>query len=505
MKILTTEQIRQADQYTIIHEPIASLNLMERAASCLAERILQIFPEQDSFAIFCGPGNNGGDGLAIARLLLQQKKQVHIYIPSYGQKFSEDCGVNLNRLKSTGCDSIHFLASGNDFPVIPENILVIDALYGNGLSRPLDGLVKELVQHINRSSSIKVAIDVPSGLMGENNVENDREAIIKADITLTLELPKLAFLFADNTPYTGKWEIVPIGLHKDFTERAETSFEVVTHEMVRSLLKERPSSGHKGTFGHALLIAGSYGKMGAAVLASEGVLRAGAGLLTTRIPRCGYAVLQAAFPEAMADVDETEEHISGRIQQLEKYDAAGVGPGIGTATGTRQMLKLLIQEAQQPIVMDADALNILSEEKTWMEFLPAHTILTPHPGEFDRLAGKHTDGYSRLQSQRKLSQKHGIYIVLKGAYTSVSTPSGDVYFNSTGNSGMATAGSGDVLTGILTGLLAQGYNPFQAALLGVYLHGLAGDLAAQENSEPSLIASDILRMLGKAYRELYFR
>jgi len=502
MKILSTDEIRKADQYTITNEPIASLNLMERAATRVTEKILSLFPEQISFVFFCGPGNNGGDGLAVARMLLQQKKRVEVYVPNHGMKFSEDCGVNLNRFKNIGMDHIHFLMSPKDFPEVSSSAVIVDALFGSGVTRPLEGLLKELVQHINRQPAFRIAVDMPSGLMGEDNASNDRNAIVRADLTLTLEIPKLSFFFADNEPYTGKWEIIPIGLHPGYIEQAETPYRLIGAETIRPIVRRRPAFGHKGTFGHALIIAGSYGKMGAAVLSAKGVLRAGAGLVTAKIPACGYNIMQTAFPEAMADADETDQYISTPVKDITKYHAIGAGPGIGTLKETHRMLKMLIQEAGQPLVLDADAINILSEEKTWLAFLPQGTILTPHPGEFDRLAGEHSDGYSRLQAQRELSRKHAIYIVLKGAYTSVTTPEGNVHFNSTGNAGMATAGSGDALTGIITGLLAQGYSPFQAALLGVYLHGLAGDLAAAKTSEPSLIASDILRMLGPAFREL---
>lgn len=502
MKLFTTAQLRDADQYTLKKEPIASLDLMERAAARITARIRQIFPGDHRYIICCGPGNNGGDGLVIARLLHQQGVKVSVYLLDTGATFSEDCGINLNRLRNTGLEEIRLIRSANDFPVIPPEVIVVDALFGSGLSRPLQGEVKELVRHINASGAFVVAVDMPSGLMGEDNSANDRDAIIRANHTLTIHLPKLAFFFADNAPYTGTWETVDIVIHPGYAEQQDTPYQLLTGDMIRPLLQHRPRFGHKGSFGHALVAAGSYGKMGAAILASRAALRSGAGLLTVRIPACGYTALQSAFPEAMADADEEERFLATRISRLERYDAVGIGPGIGTDPATANVLKLLIQDIQTPLVLDADAINLLAENKTWLSFLPSGAILTPHPGEFDRLGGSHTDGYNRLQTQRELSRKYGIFIVLKGAYTTISTPEGRVYFNATGNPGMATAGSGDVLTGVITGLLAQAYPPYAAALAGVYLHGLSGDLAMGHLGGHALIASDIVQYLGTAFLQL---
>lgn len=499
MKILTTAQLREADQYTIKNEPIASLDLMERASQRFTERILEIFSGNETFWLFCGNGNNGGDGLAIARMLMLHKRNVQVYVPDHGIRFSEDCGVNLNRFKNIGTDQLHFIKKEQDIPEIPGHVIIIDALFGSGLNRPAEGLYKAIIHHINASVAYTVSIDMPSGLMGEDNSGNHPDGIVKADLTLTVEVPKLSFLFPENLVYTGNYEVVNIDLHPEYLMTADTPYELVGEELMRGWIQQRPVNGHKGTFGHVLLLAGSYGKMGAAVLSARAVLAAGAGLITTYIPRCGYTVMQSAFPEAMVMTGEEEHYLSGLPAAVAAYDAIGVGPGAGTHDDTRRMLKLLIQEAGKPLVIDADAINILAEEKTWLSFLPEGSVLTPHPGEFDRLTEKHPNGYQRIQAQLDLSARYGIYIVLKGRFTSISTPDGKEYFNSTGNSGMATAGSGDVLTGIITGLMAQGYSPLKAALTGVYLHGLAGDYAAFDKGEHSLIASDLVQYLSKAF------
>ena len=346
-----------------------------------------------------------------------------------------------------------------------------------------------------------VSIDIPSGLMGEDNTGNIPENIIQANFTLTFQFPKLSFFFAENGKYIGVWEVLPIRLHPDGIALTQTDFLFIEKEEIQQIIQKRSRFGHKGSFGHALLIAGSFGKMGAAVLASKACLRAGAGLLTTHIPHFGYSIIQTAVPEAMASVDQ-HDSIFTEFPDLSQFSAVGVGPGINQKTNTKRALKELIEKSKLPLVIDADALNILAENKTWLEKLPENSILTPHPGEFKRLAGESANAYENIQKQIEFSKKYKVIVVLKGAFTSVSTPDGRLFFNSSGNPGMATAGSGDVLTGIILGLLAQGNSPENAALAGVYLHGLAGDLAAQKNSEYSLVAGDIVKFLGKAFLSL---
>jgi NAD(P)H-hydrate epimerase len=345
-----------------------------------------------------------------------------------------------------------------------------------------------------------VAIDVPSGLMVEDNSANDHKSVINANATLTFEAPKLSFLFAENAQHVGDFYVLDIGINKTFIASQKSLNYYLTREMIAPLIKHRPKFSHKGNYGHALLVAGSYGKMGAAVLAAKSCLRSGVGLLTVHVPKCGYTVLQSTVPEAMLSVDEDEREISG-IKDIAQYNVIGVGPGIGNAKSTQQVVKVLIQ-AKLPMVIDADALNILSENKTWLAFLPKGCIFTPHPGEFARLVGKTSSAYDAYTLQKEFAIKYSVYLVLKGAHTAIATPEGEVFFNSTGNPGMATGGSGDTLTGIITGLLAQGYSPKQAALLGVYIHGLAGDIAAHEAGEGSLIAEDITNCLGSAFKEM---
>lgn len=502
MKILSTSQIREADAYTIAHEPIASIDLMERAASACADWIAKRHSDGAVLYVFCGTGNNGGDGLAIARILNSIKYyNIKVFVVRHSDKVSPDFSVNLSRLAKSKNVDITDISETAQLPEIPGNTIVIDALLGSGLSKPLTGLLADVVEHINISKAATIiSIDIPTGLFAEDNSANTGK-VIYADYTLTFELPKLAFLFPENEPFVGEWQVLPIGLSKEFITQATTNYHYLTEELILPLLKKRDKFSHKGTYGHALIIAGSKGKMGAAVMAAKSALRAGAGLVSAHIPDCGYTVLQSAVPEAMCETDENETHISGRIK-TGNCSAVAVGPGIGNDADTARALKLLIQDTTINTVFDADALNIIAENKTWLAFMRGGSILTPHPKEFERLFGKTDNSFERLKLQREMAMKYSFYIILKGAHTSIAFPDGSVYFNSTGNPGMATGGSGDVLTGIICGLLAQGYKPYEASVLGVYLHGVAGDIAAEKMSEQGMTAMDIIDGMGEAWKNL---
>jgi len=499
MKILTAGQIREADKYTIEHEPIASIDLMERAAGACTSWVTEHFPKETGVAVICGMGNNGGDGLAIARQLYDKGYSVEVFIVSLFSRASEDFLANKKRLESIQVKEIA-KADALNFPA-DSRMVIIDAILGSGLSKPMDGELAEVIQKINSLHGSVISIDMPSGLAMEDNTGFDRKNIIKASVTLTFETPKLSFLFADNAENVGEFYVLDIGIDKKFLAGQKSSVNWVMPDMASSFLRPRARFSHKGTYGHALLVAGSYGKMGAAILGAKSCLRSGAGVLTTHIPKCGYQIMQTSVPEAMVSADVEEQVFSG-IRDISKFNAIGIGPGIGISEKTAKGLKLLIQQASIHMVFDADALNILSENKTWLSFLSRGSILTPHPGEFARLAGKSSGGWEAYNMQREFAIKYGVIVVLKGAYTSIAMPGGEVYFNSTGNPGMATAGSGDTLTGIILGLLAQGYSPQQAAILGVYIHGLAGDIAAGEWGENALIAEDITNCLGRAFQQI---
>ena len=497
MKIPNIKAARAADAYTIENEPISSVDLMERAATQIYFWLMHNLKSKEvSIKIFCGMGNNGGDGLVLARLLATNDIFAQVYIVHVSENFSHDCEVNYERLKAIPDVPIFGIFSREDFPKIDDNDIVIDALFGSGLNRPLDGLAADIVNHINDNQSIRIAIDIASGLNGDaiNRVCTQDIPIVHADYTVSMQFPKMAFLYPENEPFVGKWEVLDIKIHPDYIENVETTNFYTTADVVRPLLHRRGKHSHKGTYGHALLIAGSTGKTGAALLASESCLRSGVGLLTTHLPKSAMLPLQVYLPEAMISPDNSDNYFS-QVPDLQPYNAVGVGPGLGKAEETVNALKHLIQEVKVPMVLDADALNIISENKTWLSFLPERSIITPHPKEFERLFGKTDNSQQRLELQREMSKQYNIIIVLKGANTSITFPNGSCFFNSTGNPGMATAGSGDVLTGIILSLLAQRYTPEEAAIIGVFMHGRAGDKAAEKLGMEAMIASDISKSL----------
>jgi ADP-dependent NAD(P)H-hydrate dehydratase / NAD(P)H-hydrate epimerase len=503
MKIFTSDKIRAADKYTIELEPIASVMLMERAAEQLAEWCNSKIPKISPVKIFTGPGNNGGDGWALARLLIRRGyANIKVYPLKIADNISHDAEINRKRLLKESQVEVLNIESEKDFPRIHEDDFVIDALFGSGLSRQLEGLADELVKYINQSrKKAIIAVDIPSGLFPEDNSENNTDSIIKADFTLSFQFPKLSFFFAENEKYVGEWSILPIGLHPDFIMNEPTIFNYLEEEEVAGLIKERVRYSHKGTYGHALLIAGSYGMMGAAVIGAKAALRAGAGLITTHIPKSGVEILQTSVPESLISIDPSETLFS-KHPVLDKYTAIGVGPAIGTDELTRKALTELLGISKSPVVIDADAINILSQIKNGIDSIPSGCILTPHPKEFERLFGNFSDSYTRLMAQMEFSRKKNCTIIFKGAHSCITTPDGNVFINSTGNPGMATGGSGDVLTGLILGLLAQGYIPELAAIIGVYIHGKAGDEYTKTRGQHSLIASDLIDNIGSVFNVL---
>ncbi|MBE0651187.1 MAG: NAD(P)H-hydrate dehydratase [Bacteroidales bacterium] len=501
MKILPIDKIREADAYTIENEPIADIDLMERATRKLFKWIKKQVDVSQRIFVFAGLGNNGGDGMALARMLTDAGYEVFAYVVRYSKTYSASFAENYNRYLEMSHDTLFDLEMEEDFPGIEEDDIIVDALFGSGLTRPLEGLTAKVIQLMNQSPAVKIAIDIPSGLNADQTSRESHGNILQADYTLTFQFPKYAFLLPENDQYVGEWYVLDIGLHPDFIEDVEVDNFFLLKQDVEQLIKPRAKFSHKGTYGHALLIAGGYGKMGAAILAAHACLRSGTGLLHVHVPKVGYPIMQTALPEAMISIDRNDYYFT-EVPDLSTYNVIGIGPGMGKESQSQTAMKLLIQEYRRPMVIDADALGILAENKTWLSFLPPNSILTPHPKEFERLAGTWKNDFEKMDLARSFCKKFQVILVLKGANTSICLPDGRCYFNSTGNPGMATAGSGDVLTGIITGLLAQNYSPIHAALLGVYLHGSAGDIAAEKNSEESLIAGDITMNLGKAFHRL---
>jgi hydroxyethylthiazole kinase-like uncharacterized protein yjeF len=502
MKIFISSEIREIDAATIRLEPVTPAGLMERAATAFFQRLKDYVPPERKVNVFAGPGNNGGDGLVIARLLHEDGYPVRVFIVETGSAHSNEFRMNADRLERTGISAMT-LADPDLFPSIGRDEVIIDAIFGTGLKKPPAGLSAEIIRKINRSGAYVVSVDIPSGLFCENNSNADHELIIRASLTLTFQFPKLAFMFAGNDEHVGKWEIVEIGLHAGTIAEMVSRFYYVMREDVRPMLIKRRKFDHKGIFGHSLLIAGSIGKAGAATLSAAAALRAGAGLVTVHTPVSAVLPVQAALPEAMVSPDPGAEYIT-TVPDLTHFDAIGAGPGLGTDPDTRRMLGELLDAVSVPLLLDADALNIIALNRELLDKLPPRTIITPHPGEFRRLISSNSSDFDLIEQQRAFAERYNCIVVLKGAHTSVAVPEGEIYFNSTGNPGMATGGSGDVLTGMITSLLAQGYDPADAAVAGVYLHGLSGDVALRIHSEESVIAGDILMNIGRAYRETQF-
>ncbi|HEX8328860.1 MAG TPA: NAD(P)H-hydrate dehydratase [Hymenobacter sp.] len=504
MKILSAAQTRQLDQATLEEQGITSVQLMERAAQALLFWFYGEYSYQPptETLLLCGPGNNGGDGLALARLLHGAGFPVRVgLLPA--ENHSPDWQHNREVLpEAVPVTEL----SETEWPDFSPRGLVIDALFGTGLSRPLEGLAAAVVAKLNEAQTRVVAVDLPSGLFADAP-QPAGSAVVRAQHTVSFGRPKLAFLLPQNAEYVGEWHVEDIGLSEAFVAATDTPWHYTDAAAVAGALPPRPRFSHKGTFGHALLLAGSRGKMGAAVLAAGACLRGGVGLLTAHIPGCGYDIFQISQPEAMCLADP-QVHFISKLPKLAPYQAVGIGPGLGLEDATLAVLRKLLKTALKPtdrrahplpLVIDADALNLLGQHRQLLKLLPENTILSPHPKEFERLTEPARDDYHRLELLRAFAQRHRCLVILKGAYTCLATPTGELHFNSTGNPGMATGGSGDVLTGLLLALRAHGQlSAFDAARLAVYAHGQAGDLAAAKTGQAGLVAGDIVQHIGPA-------
>lgn len=501
MKILTCTQQKEADAYTIANNNILSINLMEKAASLIADEICKRWDKSHRIMVFAGAGNNGGDAVAVARILFSKNYPVEVYLFNIKGTISEDCMTNIQRLQQCGFTDYHEISNSFEPPKLTADDVVVDGLFGSGLNKPLSGGFASVVKYINASSAQVVSIDLPSGLMGEDNSNNLRANIIHADLTLSIQLPKLAFLFPENEDIVGEWKTLDIGISQDFIAQADTPYIITDAREMSQLVKPRKRFAFKNNFGHALLIAGSNGMAGASILAARACLRSGVGLLTIHTPVCNHDILQVSVPEAMVQNDVHELYFAEPVD-LDNYQAIAIGPGIGQEEETALATFDQLADCYIPAVLDADAINIVSSHRNYLNRLPRRSILTPHIGELERIIGRCNDSFERLTKAKELAAYLQCYIVLKGAYTSVITPEGKFYFNPTGNPGMATGGSGDVLTGIILALLAQGYPQENAARLGTYIHGLAGDIACKRMGEISLTASDIIDALPEAWKAL---
>ena len=502
MKLFSATEIKEIDKYTIENEPISSLDLMERAASAIACEIISRWRPNKRIVVFAGPGNNGGDALAVSRLLIEQGYKVEIFLFNIGgNKLSPDCATNKERLLALG--DVDFTEIIKEFnpPYLSKSDLVVDGLFGSGLNKPLSEGFASLVRLINESGAYIVSIDVPSGLFCEWNGENVRNNIIQARLTLALQFPRLSFFFSENAGFIGTYKSLDIELSQDAIYTTKVKKYLVERGDVKRALRRRQAFANKYDFGSALLVAGSYGMLGAAVLAARGAMRAGAGVVSVHAPRCAMQTLQSSVPEALFDADK-HDIVTSDISPRHAYDAIAIGPGIGTNNPTLDALDRFLIDYKKPLVLDADALNCIAMRPQMLNNIPAKSVLTPHAREFDRLFGQFYTDEARVKKALEVAGYYNIIIVLKGHHTMTVYPDGHIYVNSSGNVGMATAGSGDVLTGVITALIAQGYTPEMSAVLGVYIHGYAGDLAEKAEGTYGVVAGDIAANIGRAIKEI---
>ena len=503
MKIFTTDQIKKIERATFENEGVTSLQIIDRVAEEVAAEVVSLLSSQSRIAVFAGPGNNGADALAAARMLYEQGYRPEIFLFNIGgDKLSAECRACRDRLLEVAPE-VEFTEVVKQFnrPQLTPNHIVIDGLFGTGLREGLNGGFRELVKYIDDSRAFVISIDIPSGLFGDWNPNAVHRNMMHADLTLAVQFPHLSFFMAENAEVVGQWKTIDVGLSPAEIRKTTAPFYLVERSDVRKLLRRRPEFCSKADFGSAMLVAGSYGMMGAAVLAARGALRSGAGKVSVYSPRCGYEIMQTSAPEAMFVASNSDIHISS-IRLPQSYSTIGIGPGIGTADATVDALEQFLQDRKEPVVLDADALNCIAKRQSLLHRIPVLSVLTPHAGEFDRIFGQQPNAEARLVKAIEVARYHNILIVLKGRYTTIIRPDGRLYFNSTGNPAMATPGSGDVLTGVITSLMAQGYRPEVAALCGVYIHGLAGDMAADAEGQYGVTAGDIAANIGRAIKSV---
>lgn len=502
MKIFSTENIRNIDRITIDQEGISSMELIRRVADGVAGEITSRWRPTKPTVIFAGAGNNGADALMVAKRLYETGFAPQVYLLNiHGNSLSRDCRQCKDELLASGFQGLNEVTGSFNFPDLTRDHLIVDGLFGTGLREPLSGGYTTLVEYINESGATIVSIDIPSGMFGDWNVRTLSRYVVHASLTVAVQFPRIAFFLADNAPCVGEWKTIDIGLSPKAINETLTKFFFIEAEDVRRVLLPRAKFSSKADYGSALLIAGCYGMMGAAVMAAKGALRAGVGKLTVHSPRCGFNVIQSTVPQALFDPDRHDILVSDMTPR-HGFNAIGVGPGLGTNDATQGALETLIKTIKRPMVLDADALNIISKVPSLVDHIPVGSILTPHDGEFDRLFGPQASAESRLLRAIEVSARYKIIIVLKGYRTATVRPDGKIFFNSSGGPAMATGGSGDVLTGVITSLLAQGYKPETAAVAGVYIHGLAGDIAAAEQGVYGTTAVDIAECVGKAIMKI---
>ncbi len=502
MKIYSRKQIYEADKVTVAKEGIPSINLMERAGGYIYEWVHQrLQGGKVPIKVFCGIGNNGGDGMVLARYLIENNYNVTTYVVNYNDKRVPDFMEAYDRLKGATKNWPVMLTEDSELPVMTSQDIIIDAIFGIGLNRTPQDWLKKLFSAINASQAYTLSIDIPSGMYMDRSPE-EGDVMITPRFTLSFQAPKLPFFLPATGPQAGMWDVLDIGLDPEYLATTPTDVELIGKQEIQQMYRPRPEYSHKGMFGHSLIIGGSYGKMGAVVLATKAAMRAGSGLVTGYVPQFGVPILQSAAPEVMAETDNFNGKVFEEIDFQTKANAIGIGPGMGTDAKTVVAFKKFLENQKTPIVIDADAINMLSQNPELLAELPSLSILTPHFEELYGLIGEWKDDFDRIEKTAKFAKKYDIIVVMKGANT-ITTYDMRLFINDSGNPGLATAGTGDVLTGIITGLLAQAYHPMEATLMGIYFHGTAADIAVNQYGIESLMASDVIQFLGRAFMDLF--
>lgn len=482
MKILTSLQISEWDRYTIQNEPIESLALMERAAERLSEALQRRLSVGVKLTFLIGKGNNGGDGLAMARILSGRGFCCRVIMIFETNELNENCAINFARLPSD--------IEINQYPCeICDDEVLIDAILGSGFRGKANNYILNVIKHINKLPNYKVSIDLPSAMSSE--FDNDYEMVLHTELTLTIQIPKLAFMLPEAGNACGEVEIVEIGLDSKFINNAKTCFYYIDSNFIASNSLRRTKFSHKGNYGHTLLICGSEGMVGAAFLATGAALRSGCGYVTVSLSFDYIPSLLSRYPSALTWGWHTD--VLNRLPpNLEKYTSIAIGCGLGQNTQIVDLLEQLFRRYNRPIVIDADAINVLTVNRSLLKYIPKHSILTPHLGELRQLIGDWADDKDKIDKIRAFTLKYDVLLVVKGAHTMICCPNGDIWFNSTGNAFMAKAGAGDILTGLISGLLSRGYSPHLAACIGVYYHGIAAEKAAEAISGESINSNDLI-------------
>ncbi|MCS7203093.1 MAG: NAD(P)H-hydrate dehydratase [Thermodesulfovibrio sp.] len=502
MKVVNSQEMTKIDSLTINQYGIPSFVLMERAALAVANHILKRKPKD--VVVIAGPGNNGGDGIALSRILKDKVRKIKVFLPFSEDKLSEDCKNQIKIALNFGVPIVWSFPSEKD---LLEADFIVDAIFGTGLKRDIEGELRDFIERVNSLKKFIVSIDIPSGVSSDTG--QILGAAIKADLTITFGALKRGHLLYPGRDFVGQIFVEDIGFPKELLD--EIKVHIIDKDFAKTLVPPRPKYSHKGKYGHLLIVAGSVGKTGAALMTAKAALRSGSGLVTLAVPSIIDTVFQAnVFEEMILSLPSTAQTLSkSAIPEIlsfiiDKANCVAFGPGVGVNEDIEEILKSIILQSPYPLVIDADGITVLSKIRDILKEAKSEIVLTPHPGELSRLINLSVKEIekNRVDITKQVAEEFKVVVVLKGVPTVISNPEGLTFINTTGNPGMATAGSGDVLTGIIGSLIGQGVKSFYAAVLGVYLHGLSGDIASKDKGFHGLVAGDIIESIPKAFLEL---